>query len=155
MPWPENRELDLFELTNQKRAGRDWWSLQPLTYSPKETTTTESVDVHPVDQFILAKQKQLGLTPAPKADRRTLIRRVFYTLIGLPPTQEEMEQLINDNRPDAWELLIDNLLNRPQYGERWGRHWLDVVRYADTSGYERDQTKAHSWKYRDWVVVPL
>lgn len=155
LPWPENRELDLFELTNQKRAGRDWWSLQPLTYSPKETTTNESADVHPVDQFVLAKQKQLGLTPAPKADRRTLIRRVFYTLIGLPPTQEEMEQLINDDRPDAWELLIDNLLSRPQYGERWGRHWLDVVRYADTSGYERDQTKSHAWKYRDWVVSAL
>ena len=89
---------------------------------------------------------------APPADKRTLIRRVYFDLLGLPPTYEEVEAFAKDNSPDAYEKLIDKLLASPHYGERWGRYWLDVARYAETCGYERDQVKPDVWKYRDWVI---
>lgn len=156
--WPKGRTLDRFESTSELRAGRDWWSLQPLEPMPQRITDEigrrrqAGEQVNPIDLFIQEKLKSNQLSSAPPANKRALIRRVHYTLIGLPPTQDEVSRFLNDTASDAWSRLVDDLLARPQYGERWARHWLDVVRYADTSGYERDQEKPNAWRYRDWVV---
>jgi hypothetical protein len=122
------------------------WAFQPLKDSPLAS----------IDAFIEAKLKEKGLRLSPAADRRTLIRRAAYDLTGLPPTAEEIEAFVQDPAPDAYERVVDRLLDSPRYGERWGRHWLDVARYADTKGYvyaDRDESRfAHAWAYRDWVV---
>ena len=130
-------------------AGRTWWSFQPVV---RPTPPTVAGAATPIDAFILARLQGEGLQPRPLADRRTLARRAYFDLIGLPPTLAELDAFANDQRPDAWERLIDGLLARPEYGERWGRHWLDLVRYAQTSGYERDEEKPLAWRYRDWVI---
>ncbi|MFN7804874.1 MAG: PSD1 and planctomycete cytochrome C domain-containing protein [Planctomycetaceae bacterium] len=145
--WPAGRTLDLFEATTDVRGGRDFWSLLPVM-KPEVPRS----DLAPIDAFIREKLERAQLEPAPAADRRTLIRRVFNDLIGLPPTHAEIEAFAADASPRAYEHLVDELLARPQFGERWARHWLDVVRYAETCGYERDQVKPFAWKYRDWVV---
>lgn len=153
--WPEDRELDYFERTSDVRAGRDWWSLQPVVRPDVPQLMHLVQPENPIDAFVWAKLEQQGMTPAPPADRRTLIRRVYFDLIGLPPTEDAVEAFVADDSPDAWPRLVDRLLAMPQYGERWARYWLDVARYADTSGYERDQEKPFAWKYRDWVVNAL
>ena len=150
--WPESRTLDLFERTNESRGGRDWWSLQPVE---PVTVPTDATTAHPVDRFIGRKLAEAGMQPAPPADRRTLIRRLYYDLIGLPPTIQEIKAFENDPSRQAWENLVDRLLESPHYGERWARHWLGVVRFGETCGYERDQKKQFAWKYRDWVVNAL
>lgn len=150
--WPNNRELDYFERTNELRAGRDWWSLQPIVRPEIPKLQKSSQPQNPIDAFIRSRLEKQNVLAAPRADRRTLIRRVYYDLIGLPPTEREIDSFINDKSKNAWNKLIDRLLEMPQYGERWGRYWLDLARYADTSGYERDQEKPYAWKYRDWVV---
>ncbi|MEM7384269.1 MAG: PSD1 and planctomycete cytochrome C domain-containing protein [Verrucomicrobiota bacterium] len=152
-PWPEDRKLDYFERTNELRAGRDWWSLQPVVRHPVPTLDSQASPANPIDAFILTKLEDEGVRPAPIADQRTLMRRASYVLTGLPPKKDELDAFVRDTAPDAWSRLIDRLLARPQYGERWGRHWLDLARYADTNGYERDQEKPFAWKYRDWVVA--
>jgi hypothetical protein len=108
---------------------------------------------NPVDRFVLARLDAEGLKPSPEADRTTLIRRLSLDLIGLPPTPEEVDAFIADPAPDAYEKVVDRLLASPHYGERWGRHWLDAARYADTDGFEKDKTR-HVWFYRDWVISP-
>ena len=110
---------------------------------------------NPIDQFIYKQLQDSGLKPNRKADKRTLIRRATYDLTGLPPTFKEVEAFLNDNSGDAWEKLIDRLLDSPHYGERWGRHWLDLVRYAETNSYEVDGPKPFAWKYRDYVIQSL
>ncbi len=153
--WPEDRELDYFEQTNELRAGRDWWSLQPVVRPNVPTLERQPQPSHPIDAFIQSRLENEAIDPAPLADRRTLIRRLYHDLIGLPPSAQEIEAFVRDRSADAWAKLIDRLLEMPQYGERWGRYWLDLARYADTSGYERDQEKPFAWKYRDWVVEAL
>ncbi|MCO6458231.1 MAG: PSD1 domain-containing protein, partial [Pirellulaceae bacterium] len=161
--WPAGRELDQFEATTDLRAGRDWWSLQPVlepavpANSPGEFTsdTQWPEPENPIDAFVRERLRAAGMSPAPPADRRTLIRRVYFDVTGLPPTWEEVERFVADDSEHAWPRLVDRLLASPHYGQRWARHWLDVVRYAETSGYERDQTKPFAWKYRDWVVDAL
>ena len=105
-----------------------------------------------IDRFIVAKLEAAGLKPAPPADRRTLIRRATFDLTGLPPSPEEVAAFVGDQSPDAYEKLIDRLLASPAYGERWGRHWLDLVRYADTAGENSDHPLPHAWRYRNWVI---
>jgi len=107
---------------------------------------------NPVDAFILAALASRGLRPAPPASRRTLIRRLYFDLIGLPPRPEEVEAFLHDQSPDAYSKLVDRLLDSEHYGERWGRHWLDVARYADSDGYEYDALRPNSWRYRDYVI---
>ena len=109
---------------------------------------------NPIDAFVLAKLEEKGLAPSPPADRRTLIRRVSFDLIGLPPTPEEVEAFVADPSPDAYEKLVDRLLASPRYGERWGRHWLDVARYADTKGYvfTEERRYPYAYTYRDYVI---
>jgi hypothetical protein len=114
-----------------------------------------SAPTNPIDAFVRARLAKEGLAPAPPATREQLIRRVTFDLIGLPPTPEEVVAFVNDTSPDAWEKVIDRLLASPHYGERWGRHWLDLARYADTNGYEFDEPRPDAWRYRDYVIRSL
>ncbi len=109
----------------------------------------------PVDAFILAKLHTEGMTPSREADRRTLIRRLTYDLHGLPPTPEEVDAFVNDPKDGAYERLVDRLLASPRYGERWGRHWLDVVHYGESHGYDKDKPRPNAWPYRDYVIHSL
>src|SRR6185369_6557585 len=104
------------------------------------------------DAFLLTKLETAGLAPAPPADPVALIRRAYYDLTGLPPSPEEVEQFVADPSDAAYERLVNRLLESPQYGEKWGRHWLDLVRFAETHGYERDSPKPFAWRYRDYVI---
>jgi mono/diheme cytochrome c family protein len=135
-----------------RRAGPDWWSLRPIarvTVPPvKESSWVRS----PIDAFILERLEREGLDHAPAADRATYIRRVSFDLIGLPPTPEEVVAFVDDPAPDAYERLVDRLLESPRYGERWGRHWLDVVRFAESHGYETNSLRPDAWPYRDWAI---
>ena len=139
-----------------KPAERAYWAFQ----QPKQATPpvfTDAADKAwvqtPVDAFILDGLKKAGLRPAPEADRVTLIRRVTYDLHGLPPTPEEIDAFVNDTSPKAWEHLVDRLLDSPRYGEQWGRHWLDVVRFAESDGYEYDTHRPDAYRFRDYVIA--
>ena len=110
---------------------------------------------HPIDRFILDRLQRDGIPPTPEADRRTLLRRVSFDLTGLPPTPAEMEAFLNDPSPDAYEQCVDRLLASPRHGERWARHWLDVVHYGETHGYDKDQPRPNAWPYRDYVIRAL
>src|SRR4051794_14274493 len=138
--------------TAPKTSAASWWSFkQPVR--PAVPTVKDASRVRtPIDAFILAKLDEKKLHLAPEADRRTLARRVYFDLHGLPPTPEQVEEFVNDKSPDAYEKLVDRLLASPRYGERWGRAWLDLVRYADTSGFETDHFFITAWRYRDWVI---
>ncbi len=107
---------------------------------------------NPIDAFLLAGLEKAGLAPAPPADKRTLARRAYFNLTGLPPTEEQLAAFLADERPDAWPRLVDELLASPHYGERWARHWLDLVRFAETNSFERDGLKPNAWKFRDYVI---
>jgi hypothetical protein len=135
-------------------ARSDWWSLRPLhrpslpQFSRADTTWART----PLDVFILAKLREKGLSPSPEADWRTLIRRLTFDLHGLPPTPQEIETFLSDQSPNAYERLVERLLASPRYGERWARHWLDVVHYGDTHGYDKDKPRPNAWPYRDYVI---
>ncbi|HVW03231.1 MAG TPA: PSD1 and planctomycete cytochrome C domain-containing protein, partial [Planctomycetaceae bacterium] len=130
------------------------WAFQPLN-RPELPKVQRGEWVHtPIDAFILARLEQAGLAPSPEADRATLIRRLSLDLLGLLPSPAEVDAFVADESPDAYERLVDRLLESPHYGERWGRHWLDVARYADSNGFTRDMPRS-IWKYRDWVIDAL
>jgi hypothetical protein len=133
-------------------AQPSWWSFRKPVRPPLPAVKNASWVRNPIDAFILAKLEQQGLSPAPPADRRTLARRAYFDLHGLPPTPQEVDQFVNDKSENAYEKLIDRLLASPRYGERWGRYWLDLVRYADTSGFETDHFYVSAWRYRDYVI---
>jgi cytochrome c553 len=135
-----------------KRAGLDWWSLQPIVRPVIPKPQKRDWVRNPIDAFVLAGLDAKKLSPAPPADKRTLIRRVYFDLIGLPPSPQEVETFLRDPDPLAYEKLIDHLLASPHYGERWGRHWLDVVRFGESMGYEYDHLRDHAWRYRDYVI---
>jgi len=143
--------IDPFRITTAERAGLDWWSLQPLARSQLPAGTTG----HPIDRFLEARLRQKGLTFSAPADRRTLLRRLSFGLTGLPPTPEEVDAFLADRRPDAYQRVVDRLLASPAYGERWARHWLDIVRFGESDGFERDLPRPNAWPYRDWVVESL
>src|SRR5262249_17466442 len=150
--WPEGRVLSLFELTTDRRAGYDWWSLQPLTQSAAPIVRNGAWPRNVSDFFILNKLEARGLEPASETDRVTFLRRAKFDLLGLPPTLEEIDAFTADRSCDAYEKLIDRLLASPHYGERWGRHWLDVVRFGESDGFENDKLRDHAWRYRDYVI---
>lgn len=131
-----------------------WPFVKPVKTAPPHVKDTGWVR-NPIDAFVLAGLESHGLRPAPEASRPELIRRATFDLTGLPPTPEEVDQFVADKFPNAYEKLIDRLLNSPRYGERWGRHWLDLARYADTDGYERDDERKNAWRYRDYVIRSL
>ncbi len=147
--------LDWFARSTETRAGFDWWSLQPVKRPDPPRVGKSAWPRNPIDAFILARLEEKGLTPAAEADRRTLIRRVTFDLLGLPPTPQQMQDFLKDDRPEAYERLVDDLLASPHYGERWARHWLDVVRFAESHGFEHDELRKSSWPYRDWVIQAL
>ncbi|HVY70529.1 MAG TPA: PSD1 and planctomycete cytochrome C domain-containing protein [Verrucomicrobiae bacterium] len=130
------------------------WAFQPVKLPPTPPVKNTRWSHNPVDSFVLAKLEEKGLTPSPRADRRTLIRRATFDLTGMPPTAAEVEAFVRDRSPDAYARLIDKLLASPRYGERWGRRWLDIARYADTKGYvfEEERRYAYSYTYRDYVI---
>ena len=131
------------------------WAFRPIRPStPPEVERRDWVR-GPIDSFVLNRLEDAGLSPAPPAGRLTLLRRAYLDIVGLPPPPEEVDRFARDERPDAYERLIDRLLASPGYGERWGRHWLDVARYADTSGFEADHLYPEAWRFRDYVVRSL
>ncbi|MEO6787322.1 MAG: DUF1549 domain-containing protein, partial [Chthoniobacteraceae bacterium] len=166
--WPE-------DATVAKRDPLDWWSLKAITRptvpetkcsvlspqsSVRDVATTASklstghwaLSTNPIDAFISAKLAENGLATSPEADPRTLCRRLYFDLTGLPPTPEEISAFAADKSPDAYEHLVDKLLASPRHGECWARHWLDVVHYGDTHGYDKDKPRPNAWPYRDYVI---
>ena len=136
----------------ESKTASDYWAYRPLKRPQVPSVRASDWVNNPIDAFILAKLEAHGLTPAAPASKLTLIRRVYYDLTGLPPSPEAVEAFLNNTAPDAYEKLIDKLLKSPRYGEKWGRHWLDLVRYAETNGYENDSDKPYVWRYRDYVI---
>ena len=123
--------------------------IQPTVPAVKDKSWVRS----PVDSFVLAALEAKGLTPAKQADKRTLIRRALYDLTGLPPTPDEVQSFLADNSPQAFSRVVDRLLASPRYGERWGRHWLDVARYADSNGLDENLVYKNAFRYRDYVIA--
>ncbi len=151
--WPTDHELTL------PLDAAPWWSLDPLvapTVPPWAHDEKWAAWVRtPIDAFVAQSLATQGLQPAPEADRRTLIRRLTFDLVGLPPTPEEVTAFLSDNQPGAYERLVDRLLTSPAHGQRWARHWLDVVHFGETHGYDKDKRRDHAWPYRDWVIDAL
>jgi Protein of unknown function (DUF1553)/Protein of unknown function (DUF1549)/Planctomycete cytochrome C len=137
------------------KAESTHWAFRPPVLPAVPKVMTAGRLENPIDAFVLARLEKASLKPAAQADKRTLLRRVYLDLIGLLPTVEEQQAFLSDRSPAAYSKVVDSLLARPQYGERWGRHWLDVVRYAESNGYERDGTKPNAWRYRDYVINAL
>lgn len=151
LPWPEQATVASSE--DRADLARRHWAFQPVREPP-----VPGGEVNPLDAFVVERLAAAGLTPSPEADRRTLIRRLSYTLTGLPPSHAEVSQFVNDPDPKAYGHLVDRLLASPHYGEHWARHWLDVARYSDTKGYvyaREEKNWPHAWAYRDWVVSAL
>jgi hypothetical protein len=136
-------------------AGRDFWSFRRLAKVEPPRVKGETWAGNPVDRFILAGLEEKGLSPAPHADRPKLVRRIYFDVIGLPPTPDELSAALKDQAPDWYERLVDKLLASPHHGERWARHWLDVARYADSDGYENDADRPSAYPYRDFVIRAL
>ena len=134
----------------QRRATH--WAWQPVRASAPPAVEDEGWVRTRVDRFILARLEAAGLQPAPPADRRSLLRRIHFAMLGLPPTPEEVEDFLEDQAPDSLERVVDRLLASPRFGERWARHWMDLVRYSDTLGNEADKPIPNAWRYRDYLV---
>ena len=161
---PEGEPLTSAEIDALRRwiaAGAGWpvhWAYQPLDrpqppsdLSPASTQWVQS----PIDAFIAQKLAEHQLAPSPPADRRTLLRRVYFDLLGLPPTPEAFDAFLHDDAPDAYERVVDSLLASPRYGERWARHWMDLVHFAETHGHDQDRPREHAWPYRDYLIRSL
>ena len=138
--------------TEEEAVSSSHWAFQPVADPPPPDVREESWARNDVDRFILARLEDAGLKPAPEAPKLTLLRRAKFDLLGLPPTLEEIEQFRRDTAPGAFTRLLDRLLTSPHYGERWGRHWLDAARYADSTGVDEDHPYGDSWRYRDYVI---
>ncbi len=131
------------------------WAFQPIQSPSLPAVKNAAWAKTDLDRFVLARLEQVGMAPSPEADRYTLIKRLSYDLLGLPPTLAEVDQFVNDDSPDAYAKLVDRMLKSPHFGERWGRHWLDKARYADSDGYEKDRPRMNAWRYRDWVIEAI
>ena len=148
-PEPEG-DLTAIDITAEEKK---FWSFQPIQPPALPAVKNAAQVATPIDAFLLAKLEEKGLAFSPEADKRILIRRAYFDLLGLPPSPQEVDAFLADNSPDAYERLLDRLLDSPQYGERWGRHWLDVAGYADSDGYdESDRVRPYAYKYRDYVI---
>jgi mono/diheme cytochrome c family protein len=149
--WPAARKLE-----DKGLADTNWWSLQPLVRpAVPRIQNPKSQIQNPIDGFVVAKLTELGLPQSPEADRRTLIRRLYFDLVGLSPTPAEVEAFVSDRDSQAYQRLVDRLLASPHYGERWARHWLDVVHFGETHGYDKDKPRPNAWPYRDYVIRSL
>lgn len=138
--------IDPYRFTTAARAGYDWWSLRPVRATPQKQQ---------IDDFIEKKLKDNQLHFSPPAERRVLIRRLSFDLTGLPPSPAEIEAFLQDNSPQAYDKLVQRLLDSPHYGERWARHWLDVAHFGESDGFEFDKMRPNAWRYRDWVIDAL
>ncbi len=155
-PWPGAKEASALvrptpkkEFTAEQKA---FWAFQPVRNPTPPAVKDVNWVKSPIDRFILAKLEERGIRPAPPADKSTLLRRATFDLTGLPPTQKELEAFLADKSADAFAKVVDRLLASPRYGERWGRHWLDVARYADSTGNDEDHRYPYAWRYRDYVI---
>ena len=140
---------------NQNKVNRfETWSLNPIAKQslPSLNQTEKIWAKNPIDYFIVAKLNEKKLFPSREAKRETLIRRLYFDIMGLPPTPDEIVEFVNDTNPLAYEQLVEKLLASPKYGERWARHWLDIVHYGDTHGYDKDKLRPNAWPYRDYVI---
>ena len=152
---PDPRRGDTASLIRREiniEEGKRFWAFQPPVRSPIPAVKNSRWPTTPIDHFVLARIEAAGLAPANDADRTTLARRLHFDLIGLPPTPRQLAEFLADKSPKAIERLVDSLLASPHFGERWGRHWLDVARYAESTGMERNYTFPHAWRYRDYVI---
>src|SRR6266511_3260236 len=140
------------DLSAQTDATNHWAFRPVIRPSLPPSRATHPASRNPIDAFISSRLAERGLTPSPEADRRTLIRRVYFDLLGIPPPPEEVAAFLRDSRADAYPLLVDRLLASPHFGERWARHWLDVIRFAETHGFEMNQPRPDAWPYRDYVI---
>ncbi|MBI2927107.1 MAG: PSD1 domain-containing protein [Verrucomicrobia bacterium] len=147
---PDPRETEAAAATGAAKPDAEWWSLKPLV-----RPAVPRLAAHPIDAFVTAKLRDPSITPAPEADRRTLIRRLTLDLHGMLPTPEEVDSFAHDAGPQAYEKLVERLLAAPRYGERWARHWLDAIHFADTHGFEHDLIRTNAWRYRDYVIESL
>jgi mono/diheme cytochrome c family protein len=160
MPPAEKEPLKPAEIEKLRQwisAGANWsqhWAFQPLANVPAPQTA-DPWAINEIDRFVLAGLKAKGIKPSPEADRYTLIKRLSYDLLGLPPSVVDVDAFVNDKSPRAYETLIDKLLASPHFGERWGRHWLDLAHYADSDGYEKDRARPDAYLYRDWVIQAI
>ncbi len=153
--WPKNRELGLHEQAVHVDAARTFWAYQPIRRPPVPHTTLTDRGANPIDAFVGEKLVAADLVPGTLATPRQLLRRAWLDLIGLPPSLKEQDHFLANPTPETYELMVDQLLANRGYGERWARYWLDLVRYADSNGYERDGGKPNVWKYRDYVIQSL
>ena len=133
-------------------ADKKFWSFAPIGHPAPPSTNRKDWSTNAIDNFVLANLEKNGLQPAPAASKTTLLRRATFDLTGLPPTEKEVADFLADNSPKAFEKVVDRLLASPRYGERWGRQWLDVMRYADSTGSDEDHRYPHAWRYRDYVI---
>ena len=140
---------NLFDLEKRRK---EHWAWQSIARTAQPKVQDASWPINTVDYFILSKLEAAGVKPAPTADREVLLRRLYFDLIGLPPTLAEREAFLKDNSEDAYAKVVDRLLASPHFGERWARHWLDLVRYAETLGHEFDYPLQNAWRYRDYVI---
>ncbi|MBT5927422.1 MAG: DUF1549 domain-containing protein, partial [Verrucomicrobia bacterium] len=148
-PWPDGHVLK-----ESSQADATWWAFQPLKQVevPVVTDASSAWQSNPVDAFVFDALKKQGLSHSPQASRQQLIRRLCFDLTGLPPTMEQVGDFVSDRSPDAYEQLVDRLLASPHYGERWGRHWLDVIRFGESRGFERNEIIRNAWPFRDYVI---
>ncbi len=158
-PWPEKSPTATVSNVAETiiAAAKGHWAFKPVREPPLPSVRETAWVKSPVDAFVLARLEAARIPPAPAADRRSLIRRATFDLIGLPPTPAEVDEYLRDDSPDAFAHVVDRLLASPRYGERWGRYWLDIARYADTKGYVfmEDRKYAYAYVYRDWVIQAL
>jgi len=147
--------IDRFKFTTDRRAGYDWWSLQPVKQPALPDVQDAKWSKNDIDRFVLKTLETNGLKPSQAAAPRVLLRRVYFDLIGLPPTPEEVAEFERDPSDARYAAVVESLLNSTRYGERWARHWLDVVRYGESNGFERNAERTNFWQYRDWVIEAL
>ncbi|MFO0906730.1 MAG: DUF1549 domain-containing protein, partial [Pirellulales bacterium] len=155
LPWPKEAAKKPTTATmSVDIAARksEHWCWKPIVAPPLPSVKQADWPAQPLDRFILASLEAKGLSPSPAADKRTLLRRVYFDLIGLPPTREEIQAFLADDSPQAFEKVVDQLLRSPHFGERWARHWMDLVRYAETYGHEFDFPIPHAHQYRDYLI---
>ena len=151
-PWPENDRLIRDEVTTILKSDEEWWAFQPLLLPEVPADSSDSWSRNPIDRFVYQRLRENDMVPAPRADRHALVRRIYFDLIGLPPTPEQVAAFVNSDSPELVANLVDELMSDPRYGEHWARYWLDIVRYSESDGWNQDAYRPNIWQYRDYVV---
>jgi len=151
--WPQDHGDLRPASTTITEADRQWWAYQPVQSPAVPVLNHDSWSRNPIDRFVLNKLRERAMSPAPVAEPEVLVRRLYLNLSGLPPTPSQLDEFLRDDSPDRWNRLVDKLLSSPSYGEHWGRHWLDLVRFAESDGWNQDAYRPNIWRYRDYVVA--